>query len=43
MNQWAFVLAAYGVFLGGTGGLLSWAWLTCRRAEERAEKIGRRQ
>lgn len=43
MNQWAFVIAAYAVFLGGTGGLLGWALLTCRRAEDKAEKLSRRQ
>jgi hypothetical protein len=43
MNQWAFVIAAYTVFLGGTGGLLAWALLSCRRAEEQAEKLSRRQ
>ena len=43
MNQWAFVVAAYGVTLAGTGGLVLWAWLTCRRDEAAAERLGRRQ
>jgi hypothetical protein len=42
MNQWAFVIAAYAVFLGGTGGLLLWSLLACRKAEDQAERIGRR-
>jgi hypothetical protein len=37
MNAWPFVIAAYGVALGGTGvvTLLSW------RAMRRAERAGR--
>jgi hypothetical protein len=42
MNQWAFVIAAYGVFLAGTGGLLGWALVSCRRAEHQAERLSRR-
>ena len=43
MNQWAFVIAAYAMFLSGTGGLLAWAILTCRAAEDKAEKLSRRK
>ncbi len=43
MNQWAFVIAAYAVFLSGTGGLLAWALLSCRRAEQQAERLSRKQ
>ncbi|WP_300974671.1 hypothetical protein [Sphingomonas sp. LHG3406-1] len=43
MNQWAFVIAAYVVTLGGTAGLLGWSLIACRQAEDRAERIGRRQ
>jgi hypothetical protein len=43
MNQWAFVVAAYGVTFAGTGGLLLWAWFSCRRDEAAAERLGRRQ
>jgi len=43
MNQWVFVLAAYGVTLGGVAGLLGWCLAACRRAETRAERLGRRQ
>jgi hypothetical protein len=42
MNQWSFVIAAYSVFLGGTGGLLAWSLLACRRAEDQATRITRR-
>lgn len=41
MNQWAFVVAAYLVVIGGTAGLLFWALAACRRAETQAERIGR--
>ncbi|WP_338504368.1 heme exporter protein CcmD [Sphingomonas kaistensis] len=43
MNQWAFVIAAYAVFLIGVGGLLAWSLLTCRSAEDQAEKLSRRK
>lgn len=42
MNQWAFVIAAYAVFLTGTGALLAWALLTCRSAEDQADKLSGR-
>jgi len=34
MNQWTFVLAAYAVALGATGGLLLAAWLAMWKAEK---------
>jgi hypothetical protein len=43
MNQWTFVFAAYAVALGGTAGLIGWALASCRRAEDRATRIGRPQ
>ena len=42
MTQWAFVIAAYAVFLAGVGGLVAWSLLACRRAEQQAERIGTR-
>jgi heme exporter protein CcmD len=42
MNQWAFVIAAYAVTLLGLAGLVAWAWLSCREAEDQAERLGRR-
>ncbi|WP_344710667.1 hypothetical protein [Sphingomonas humi] len=43
MNQWPFVIAAYAIFLCGTGGLLAWSLAACRKAEDQATRIGRRQ
>ena len=43
MNQWAFVLAAYGVTVAGTLGLLAWAYLSMRSAEAEAEALKRRK
>jgi len=42
MNHWPFVLAAYGLTLGGTLGLLAWAWLSMRAAENAAERLKQR-
>ena len=43
MNQWAFVIAAYTVVLGGTGGLLAWTFAAMRRAEGEAERLSERR
>ena len=43
MNHWAFVIAAYAVMLGGTGGLLAWALASMRRAEAQADRLGERR
>ena len=43
MNQWAFVVAAYCVALIGTAALLVRAFLSMRRAEAKAEKLGTRE
>ncbi len=42
MNQWPFVIAAYAVTVGGTGGLLCWSLAIMRRAEAAAEALKRR-
>lgn len=43
MNPWPFVIAAYGVTLGGTGVLALASWRAMRRAEERQGDVrGRR-
>ena len=42
MNHWAFVAAAYCVTLLLTGGLLSWAWSSMRRAEAAADALSRK-
>lgn len=42
MNPWPFVIAAYAVTVGGTGGLLLWALATMRRAEAAADALSGR-
>ncbi|MFS0735652.1 hypothetical protein ABC347_01260 [Sphingomonas sp. 1P06PA] len=42
MNHWAFVIAAYALALGGTAGIVGWCYAAMRRAERRADEIGRR-
>jgi hypothetical protein len=37
MNQWAFVIAAYGLTLFATSALVILSWLSMRRAEAGAE------
>lgn len=39
MNQWAFVVAAYGVTLVAIGGLLAWAFWSMRKAEAEADAL----
>jgi hypothetical protein len=41
MNQWAFVIAAYGVSAIGTIGLLVASWLSMRKAEAAADAVRR--
>ena len=43
MNQWAFVVAAYGVTAVATLALIAWAFLSMRSAEADAEAMKRRQ
>ena len=43
MNQWAFVVAAYGVTAVATVGLVAWAYLSMRSAEADAEALKRRK
>ena len=42
MSHWPFVIAAYSVTLGGTFGLIAWAWASMRAAERKAERLSRR-
>ena len=42
MNQWAFVLAAYGLTLLATAGLVAGSWASMRRAEAAAEATKRK-
>ena len=41
MNHWPFILAAYGLTLAGTLGVLLWSWSAMRRAEGEAETLRR--
>lgn len=43
MNQWAFVIAAYGVTIVATTALAAWSYLSMRTAEADAEALKRRQ
>ncbi len=43
MNQWAFVVAAYGVTAVATVLLVAWAFLSMRKAEADADALKRRQ
>jgi len=42
MNQWAFVIVAYGLTGLATLGLIGWSYLTMRRAEAEADAVKRR-
>ena len=42
MNQWAFVIAAYGLAAAATAGLVAWAYWSMRKAEADAEAVKRR-
>lgn len=42
MNQWAFVLAAYGVVAVATLALIAWSYLSMRGAETDADAVKRR-
>ena len=37
LDQWSFVLAAYGVAVLGTLALALWSWLAMRAAERRRD------
>lgn len=43
MNQWAFVIAAYAVTIGGAGAILIGSYLAMRRAERAADEAGKRR
>jgi len=43
MNQWAFVIAAFTVVLGGTALLLIASAVRMRTAEVKADALSRRQ
>ena len=41
MNQWSFVVAAYGFAIALTAALLVWAFASMRRAEAAADALKR--
>jgi hypothetical protein len=42
MNQWTFVMAAYGLVALATMGLILWSYLSMRGAEAEADAARRR-
>jgi hypothetical protein len=42
MNHWPFILAAYAITIGGTGGIALLSFVGMRRAEARAEALTKR-
>ncbi len=38
LDQWHFVLAAYGVGVIGTLAMVVWSWVGMRRAEQRRDR-----
>ena len=42
MNQWTFVVAAYGLTVVAVGSLILASWLGMRRSEARLDELSRR-
>ena len=42
MNHWPFIIASYGIVLGGRVALTVWAWTSMRAAERLADEVTRR-
>ncbi|MET1754771.1 hypothetical protein ABVV53_04760 [Novosphingobium sp. RD2P27] len=42
LDQWTFVLAAYGIGVLGTLGMIAWSWLSMRQAEKRRDESRKR-
>jgi hypothetical protein len=38
LDQWQFVIAAYGLGIGGTLATVAWSWIAMRRAERRRDR-----
>jgi hypothetical protein len=38
LDQWQFVIAAYGLGIGGTLATVVWSWIAMRRAERRRDR-----
>jgi hypothetical protein len=43
MNHWPFILAAYGITIGGAAALALWSHIAMRRAEAAADALRKRQ
>lgn len=43
LDAWTYVIAAYGVGLGGTIALVGWSLITMRRAERRRDAVRKRR
>lgn len=42
LDQWNFVIAAYVVATGSTLAMVSWSWISMKRAEEKRDKVKRK-
>ena len=42
LDHWDFVIAAYGLGIGGTLAMVGWAWWSMRRAERKREESRRK-
>jgi hypothetical protein len=43
MNHWPFIIASYAIALGGTGGIIAWAYAAMRAAEKQADSVTKRR
>jgi len=41
VNHWPFILAAYGLTLAATLGVVGWSWSAMRKAETEADNLRR--
>lgn len=39
LDQWIYVLSAYGIGIAGTVAVTLWSWIAMRRAEARRERV----
>ena len=43
MNHWPFVLASYAIVLIGTAAVIVTSYVSMRRAERKADQLGKRK
>jgi heme exporter protein D len=43
MNHWPFIIAAYGVTIAGTLGIVAQSYLSMRRAEKQSDTLTRQR